>query len=74
MDGFATTLFPEYLRSSFDCEWWFQVFFMKSQIFSGQVASDSEHIQDFAWATKEELSKYLNASYYDGIKDCLADN
>ena len=58
------------------------LFFMKSQIFSGQVtvptASDAkggklEAKEEFAWVTKSELESYLEPSYFEAVKDALAE-
>ncbi len=51
-----------------------QVFFMKSQVFSGHVQPDGKEIVDYAWLTKEELATRLDSNYYEAVRDCLADN
>lgn len=45
---------------------------MKARVYAGQV-KPSEDITDFAWLTKEELSKTLSPEYYKAIKDSLSD-
>ena len=50
------------------------VFFLKSQIFSGQVdLSEQKEIVDYAWLTKEELPELLDADYWNAVRDALAD-
>lgn len=49
-----------------------KTFFMKARVYAGQV-KPSKEISDFAWLTKEELSKTLSPEYYKAIKDSLGD-
>ena len=56
-----------------DCVLPFEIFLFKAHIFAGQVAKEATSVADFAWLTKEELSERLNESYWNGIKDLLAD-
>ncbi|GAA5807145.1 hypothetical protein MFLAVUS_000496 [Mucor flavus] len=49
-----------------------KTFFVKARVYAGQV-KPSEDITDFAWLTKEELSKTLSPEYYKAIKDSLSD-
>jgi hypothetical protein len=49
-----------------------KVFYMKSQIFSGQVQLDEKRYKDFAWLDKSELQSYLSPADYAAIKDSLA--
>jgi hypothetical protein len=48
-----------------------KVFFMKSQIFSGQVHPPRG--VEFAWLTKQELADYMDPKYYQSVKDCLTE-
>ncbi|KAI7864241.1 39S mitochondrial ribosomal protein L46-domain-containing protein [Spinellus fusiger] len=49
-----------------------KTFFMKARMFAGQV-NPNITVSEFAWLTKEELSKHLSSDYYKAIKDCLTD-
>lgn len=51
----------------------FQVFFMKAHIFSGQVKVDNKEIVDFAWVTKQEMKDYVAPEYYEAVQDMLSD-
>lgn len=48
------------------------MFFFKAHIMAGQV-KPSKSITDFAWLTKKEIQKRVDAQYWDGVKDMLSD-
>ncbi|KAJ7074349.1 39S mitochondrial ribosomal protein L46-domain-containing protein, partial [Mycena amicta] len=48
-------------------------FFFKANILAGQVRP-SKSIQDFAWATKQEVEKRVDKQYWEGVKDMLSDH
>ncbi|KAG8956645.1 54S ribosomal protein L17 mitochondrial [Tulasnella sp. 424] len=50
------------------------VFFFKAHILAGQVSLNSSDVSDFAWLTKEEIGDRVDAAYWSGIKDMLADS
>lgn len=52
-----------------------KVFFLKSQIMSGQVNAmeETSDVKDYRWVTKQELKEYLPVEYFDAVKDCLAE-
>ncbi|KAF9475677.1 50S ribosomal subunit L30 [Pholiota conissans] len=50
------------------------VFLFKAHIMAGQVKPQGDHIEDFAWLTKEEIKMRVHSHYWDGIKDILSDH
>lgn len=48
-------------------------FFYKFHVLAGQVKPNGTSSLDFAWLTKEEISKYVDGQYWDGVKDMLSD-
>ncbi|KAI9230198.1 MAG: hypothetical protein DHS80DRAFT_12760, partial [Piptocephalis tieghemiana] len=49
------------------------VYFLKANIFAGQCRPDGKEVNDFAWVTREEMSKYVSPEYYKVVKNMLSE-
>jgi hypothetical protein len=48
------------------------VFFFPALYLDGDVALNKTQIQDFAWASREQLREYFDKEFYDYIKYALS--
>ncbi len=48
-----------------------KTFFFPAIYISGDIVKNDEDIQDYAWATREQLVEYLDKPFYDYIKFAL---
>ncbi|RKP14956.1 NUDIX hydrolase domain-like protein [Piptocephalis cylindrospora] len=49
------------------------VYFLKAHILAGQCRPDGKEVEDFAWVTRDEMSKYVSPQYYKVVKKMLSE-